>query len=162
LSVVAALVAIVASGCELDEPRADSGASTTTTTPEQSSETAAGPRAALRQVALAAGNWETDTIATAFAHAASSSIGDARAGLRRQLAELRAGLAVAPAEVRARATVEGVLLRGAGSTRRALVVTHERMTGDEIGGEGDRYRVTVATVQRAGPGWAVSEWSVEP
>jgi hypothetical protein len=154
---------LTATGCELAPPDASRPARPRTETLEVAppDATAATPLAALRRVALASGNWTAETIDLAFRRAEALSVGAARAELVHQAAEIRAGLAAAPLGFRSRTTVEGVILRGAGQRRNAIVVTRTIMTGGGIRGEGREYTVTLATLDRSGQGWAISRWSPE-
>ena len=118
------------------------------------------PRRTLAIAAALYGNWTSDTAARQFSRIAAISVREARAQLRESAAQAR----VDPQQTgaRARARVVAIDIEGAGTRRRAVVVTRERVHARGIADEGPRYRVTLAQVVRRGGRWVISRWTPQP
>jgi hypothetical protein len=120
------------------------------------------PEAALRAVALAAGNWSAASVSAAYSRAIALSVGAARADLRHSAAQMRAGVERVGPSLRSHAAVTAIDLRGSGDSRHAVVVTRQGISGGDQPGGGYEYQVTLATVELRPSGWAVSSWEPQP
>jgi hypothetical protein len=166
--VLAALAALIVSGCGLSDPyntperveqRNTAGERPVATqTPAGPVAAPGAPEEALEKVALASGNWTSRTVKQAYERALTLTTGQASQQLRGYGASLAASVAANPAPLTARAVVEAVVVRGTGDRRSGLIVTREALEGAEAGAK-PRYQVTVVRVERAGARWVVSEWS---
>ncbi|NLT06903.1 MAG: hypothetical protein GXY03_11425 [Solirubrobacterales bacterium] len=118
---------------------------------------AGAPEETLARAARLAGNWTSETAPEVFGRLVGLSAGNARAQF-----ELIAAQAESEAQRRAAATatavVEAVVVRGSGDRRRGLAVTRERMATPSAGELPEEYRVTVATLERRGDAWVITEW----
>lgn len=120
------------------------------------------PQATLRRAATLAGNWTSESAPTAYRALAALSTGDARAAFEQIAAGARADVQQAGAEARASATVEAVVVRGSGTLRHSIVVTHERVVSARLPDLPAEYRVTLATVRRRGDAWVIANWAPQP
>jgi len=115
------------------------------------------PEDTLTRAARLSGNWTSATAPTVFGRLVGLSAENARAQF-----ELIAEQAEAEAQLRAdsgsRARVEAVVVHGTGDRRRGLAVTRERMTVPDAAALPEEYRVTVATLERRGAAWVITDW----
>jgi hypothetical protein len=128
--------------------------------PRRFPQAASTPTRAVENAVDLYGNWNSNTVRAHLTRLASVSVGTARAQMRQAAAQ--AGPTGQLGEVRSRARLAGIDVAGADGQRTAVVVTHERVTGDGLPDEGWRYRVTLARLKRRAEGWVISRWSVQP
>ena len=119
----------------------------------------ASPEAAARRAAELTTTWTGADAARRYAEFSKFATGAAR----RQAQEAAARLPTDPqlAGVSSTGQVAAVVTRRAARTERdLLVVTRETVRGDGLVDR--RWRVTLASVERRGAGWAISRWDPQP
>jgi hypothetical protein len=122
---------------------------------------AATPAEAARRAAELTSNWTAETVARRYAELARMTVGPARRDARESAARLPTDNRLGASETRSTGTVEAVTTRAASARRHQLiVVTHETLVGDGLRDE--RWRVTLATVERRSGGWVLSRWEPQP
>jgi hypothetical protein len=117
------------------------------------------PEETLALAARLYGNWTSATAPDRFRRIVAISVGDARAELRQTAASAGGDKQQTRAMMRSRSALEALVVRGRGEARTVLVVTRERVDGAGLPEQSERYRVTVARVERRGRKWVISGWT---
>lgn len=117
------------------------------------------PEAAVRRAVELTTTWTARTAADRYAELATFSTGEAR----RHAGEAATRLPTDPQldGTSSHGRVAAIVSRSASRHRRELlVVTREAVRADGLVER--RWRVTLATVERRGSGWAISRWEPQP
>jgi hypothetical protein len=151
----------------LPRPAADGEQSIPPTTAQQRPgwprEVAPGtPEEVARQVATLAGNWSNKTAPRTFAELAGVSVGDARTEFEQVAATAQTDVQETLGYDKSSATVVGVIVKGRGAVRHAIVVARQRISSPEIPDLPSEYKVTLVTLRSFPGGWAVSSWAPQP
>lgn len=120
------------------------------------------PAEVARQVATLAGNWSNKTAPRAFEELAAVSVGEARAEFEQVAVTSRTDVEQTLGYDRSSATVEGVVVKGTGRERQAIVVVRQQIASPELPHLPREYKVTLVTLRQFPGGWAVSSWAPQP
>jgi hypothetical protein len=164
---------LAAPGADADRERADSQTARgvpgqnlpASDPPAISSQHAAGalpntPQQAARLGAQLQGNWTSTSAAAQQRRFAAISVGQARLDARQAAAEIPTDPQIQGGHARSTATVAAVIITGAGTVRRAMVVTHESVRATRV--HDIKWRVTLARLRRIDGGWAIETWEPQP
>jgi hypothetical protein len=131
--------------------------------PDWPQEVATGtPAEVARQVATLAGNWSNKTAPHAFRELAAVSVGEARAEFEQIAATAQTDVEQTLGYDRSSATVEGIVVKGTGRERHAIVVVRQQIASPELPHLPREYKVTLLTLREFPGGWAVSSWAPQP
>jgi hypothetical protein len=120
------------------------------------------PAEVARQVATLAGNWSNKTAPHTFTELAAVSVGEARAEFEQIAATAQTDVEQTLGYDKSSAAVEGVVVKGAGRERQAIVVVRQQIASPELPHLPREYKVTLLTLREFPGGWAVSSWAPQP
>lgn len=121
------------------------------------------PRSLARAYATLGINWDWRTLTPQLERAQALAVGPLRNDLVLTAELARTDESLRRDRTGSRGRVLSVTAKGAGSTRRVVVVTREQELRDGRATlEGPRTKVYTGTLTRTAAGWRVTDWKLEP